>query len=202
MDKLYIDTLGAKVRPGDTATFVGEAAQSGDYVVSQYLDDRLGCAVLLKTLMELKDTDVELFCVFTAQEEVGCRGAGPAAFAIMPDYAIAVDVTGTGDVPGAKDRKNIKLGGGPIVKIMDRAAIGHPDVLARIDKAARAAGIEYQPLVASSGGTDTGAIAASASGIPAACIATPMRYIHTPNEVSYLPDCEQCVALLKAVLGG
>ncbi len=201
MDKLYIDTMGQTVRPGDTATFVGEMTQSGDCIVSPYHDDRIGCAILLKLLEELKETDVDLFCVFTAQEEVGCRGAGPAAYAIMPDYAIAIDVTGTGDIPG-DGKSPVKLGGGPVIKIMDRAAIGHPDVIARMEKAAEKAGISCQRLVATAGGTDTGAMAASRGGVPAACLSIATRYIHTPNEIVNIADCEQSVALLKVMLEG
>ncbi len=201
MDHIYIDTMGEKVLPGDTATFLGETTQCGESIVSPYLDDRIGCVILLKLLEQLKDSDVDLFCVFTVQEEVGCRGAGTAAYAIMPDYAIAVDVTGTGDVPGDQKRP-VKLGGGPIIKIMDRAAIGHPDVIARMEKAAEKAGIACQRLVATAGGTDTGAIAASRGGVPAACLSVPTRYIHSPNEIVSIADCEQCVSLLKAVLEG
>jgi len=64
-------------------------------VISKALDNRSGCAVVVKAIKELKKTDNEIYFVFTVQEEVGLRGAKTAAFSIKPDIAIAVDVTMT-----------------------------------------------------------------------------------------------------------
>lgn len=108
ISKLYVD-LGAAdkkeaekiVSIGDTASFVGGFVKCGDKVVSKALDNRVGCAILMQALSEIKDCENDLYFVFTTQEEVGLRGAKTAAFAINPDIAVAVDVTDTGDTPSA-----------------------------------------------------------------------------------------------------
>jgi len=70
--------------------FQGDAVLQGDTVISKALDNRSGCAVVVKAIKELKKTDNEIYFVFTVQEEVGLRGAKTAAFSIKPDIAIAV----------------------------------------------------------------------------------------------------------------
>ena len=127
ISKLYVD-LGAAdkkeaekiVSIGDTASFVGGFVKCGDNVVSKALDNRVGCAILMQALSEIKDCENDLYFVFTTQEEVGLRGAKTAAFAINPDIAVAVDVTDTGDTPSAPTMA-IELGKGTAIKVMDRS---------------------------------------------------------------------------------
>ena len=77
------------------------------------MDDRSGCAVLLETMKQVKNSDNEIYAVFSTQEEVGLRGARTAAYAIQPDMGIALDVTLSNDYP--MNKKGVtpsKLGGG------------------------------------------------------------------------------------------
>jgi endoglucanase len=201
IDQIYIDTAGETVALGDTATFVGETLLSGDKLISPYLDNRAGCAILLKALMGLQNSDIDLYVVFTVQEEVGCRGAGPAAYAVMPDCAVTVDICGAGDLPCDPAKNPLKVGAGPVVTLMDRMAISHPAVAQRLMDAAKTAEIPYQPFVEVRGGTDTGTIAASRGGVPAACMSICARYVHTPNEMISLSDCEQCARILIQAFG-
>ena len=61
ISKLYVD-LGAAdkkeaekiVSIGDTASFVGRFVKCGDKVVSKALDNRVGCAILMQALSEIK----------------------------------------------------------------------------------------------------------------------------------------------------
>ena len=105
---LYVD-IGAKDRAdaekyvsrGDYISFTTKFSAFGEGLVrGKALDDRVGCAIVLELFKNSYDCD--LWAVFTVQEEVGCRGSKPAAYAIAPDYAIAVDVTNTGDRAGAE----------------------------------------------------------------------------------------------------
>ncbi len=117
VEKLYID-IGAKnkeeaqkyVNIGDSASFAGEFIEAGDRLISKAFDDRIGCYVVIEALKNLK-TENEVYFVFTVQEEVGTRGAAAAAYNIHPDFAVAVDVTSTGDTPKAKRWQSLLVKG-------------------------------------------------------------------------------------------
>ena len=133
LDACYVD-IGAKdeeqarrmVQVGDTAVYDTAIFLSGDKVISPYLDNRISCAVLLRVLEELDACPNDLYLVFSAQEEVGLRGARTAAWSIDPDYALAVDVTDVDDTPGSEKLGTVRLGQGAAVKVMDRSVICHP----------------------------------------------------------------------------
>lgn len=199
-DKLYVDTAGAKVELGETAAFCAEPVFTGNHVISPYLDNRLGCAVCLKALELLQDTDNDIFCVFTVQEEVGCRGAKPVAFTITPDLAIAVDICGLADFPGEKKPNSLTIDAGPVVKIMDAGVICHPTVVSLLEDSAKKTGITVQRYVAESGGTDAGAIANTRGGVPSGVLSIPIRYTHNPNEIANLDVAESCAKLLAEAI--
>ena len=105
-------------------------------VVSPYLDNRISCAILLKVLEEMELCPNDLYVVFTVQEEVGLRGAKPAAWAVDPDYAVVVDVTDVDDTPGSEKCGTVQLGKGPAIKIMDSSVICHPDMIQKLESQA------------------------------------------------------------------
>ena len=129
-----------------------------------------------------KETPNDVYAVFTVQEEVGCRGAKTAAALINPDIAIAVDVSNVGDTPESMEL-NLALGKGPAIKIKDASFIIHEDVKNLLFNVAKENSIPFQLEAASFGGTDTGAIHLTGSGIPAGTISIPTRYIHSPSEI-------------------
>lgn len=200
VEKLYVDTAGEKVEIGETAAFCGEPVFSGDHVISPYLDNRLGCAVCLKALEQLKETDNDIFCVFTVQEEVGLRGAKPVAFTITPDLAIAVDICGLADFPGEKKPNSLTIEDGPVIKIMDHSVICHPTVVSLLEEAGRKLNIPTQRYVAESGGTDAGAIVETRGGVPTGVLSIPIRYTHNPNELANLKVAEDCARLLAEAI--
>jgi endoglucanase len=202
LSKMYID-IGAKSREeaekvvsiGDVACFEGSAVKQGDIIISKALDDRSGCAVLIKAIKNLTQTKNELYFVFTVQEELGLRGARTAAYSIRPDIAIAVDVTLTGDTPQSHPME-VKCGMGPAIKIKDRSVICHPEVKRLLEDAAKRKKIPYQFEILEVGGSDPGAIHITAGGIPSGAISVPARYVHSPVETVSLTDMENAVKLL------
>ena len=175
---------------------------AGNTMISPYTDDLCGCIALLIAMEELKDTQVEnaLRFVFTVQEEVGLRGAKPAAWDVQPHMGIAVDVTRTGDTSGEIDgqRMQVVLGKGPTVKIKDSSVQCNPQVIEHLRKAAKENKIPYQDEILLAGGTDTAAVQKTRAGILSGCVSIPCRNIHAPAEIVDLKDVENVGKLLAA----
>ena len=208
IDSLFID-IGAKdkaearkfVLPGDAAVFSGGVCGlCGGRLAAPYLDNRLGCAILLHALLSLKKCEYDVWGVFAAQEEVGLRGAKTAAYAIDADFAIVLDVTDSFDVPEQKGYGETKMSHGAAIKVMDRAFVAHPAVTSALESAAEKAKIAYQRDVVTAGGTDGGSINLSRGGVPTGGISVPVRYMHTPCEVADMEDVESAEKLLLYAL--
>ncbi len=199
-DKLYID-VGAEsrddcpVKVGDIGVFSRPLVAQGNRLIAKAFDDRIGCAVLVKVLEEIRDCSHDLYFVFTVQEELGLRGAITSAYGIAPDVAIAVDITLTGDTPEAP-KMAVALGKGPAIKVKDARMISHPGVRQALLRAAEEAGIPYQLEVLEGGTTDAAAIQLTREGVPTGVISIPCRYAHTPSEMVDLRDVENAVKLL------
>lgn len=205
LSKLFID-IGEKsedstkkyVNIGDMASFEGDYYQNSNIVISKALDNRVGCYILLEAMKDTK-TDNDLYFVFSSQEEVGLRGAKAAAYSINPDYAIAVDVTDTGDCPSSPSNC-VKLGGGAAIKIMDRSVLCDSYVRGFMIDIARENNIPYQLEIMTDGGTDAGAMHLSRGGVKTGGISVPTRYIHSPSEMASVGDIKDCIRLLKTVI--
>lgn len=192
----------ARVSVGDALALPSYLRRlSGKRVIGRPLDDRIGCAVLLRLAELLCAPLDDIFYVFTVQEEVGCRGAGPAAFDIAPDLALNFDVTATGDEQGAKPMA-VSLGRGVAVKIRDASVISDRTVVEELLAVAYAGNIPVQCEILPFGGTDTSAVQMSRGGCRACALSLPCRYIHTGVETADLGDAEAAVSLMLAFLGG
>jgi len=206
LSKMYIDIGAADkadaekyVNIGDVAGFIGDFEQTDRVVISKALDNRVGCYVLIQALKEMKNSKNDIYAVFTAQEELGVRGATTAAYTAEPHMAIAVDVTKTGDTPGAAVMA-VKLGGGAAIKVRDDRVITHHTVRELMIKTAQAGDISYQMEVLQGGGTDAGAIHTSRSGVPSGVLSIPVRYVHSTSEMAAVGDIEAAVRLLRCLM--
>ncbi len=187
------------VQIGDVACFERQFLDMGDRVIAKAMDDRVGVAVLIETMRKINSTPHELFFVFTTQEEVGIRGAAPAAYGIDPDLGLAVDVTATGDTP--KDKQiEVKLGQGPAIKIRDSRMLSDPRIVDWIVHTAAASRLPHQFEILEGGTTDASAIQLTRAGIPSGCISIPCRYIHSPSEMVDLHDVQNAIELLTRLL--
>jgi endoglucanase len=120
---------------------------------------------------------------------------------VDPDLAIAVDVTLTGDTPEAP-KMAVALGKGPAIKLKDNSIISHPKIKDALISAAEQKKVPYQLEVLEFGGTDSGAIHLSRSGVPSGGLSIPSRYVHSPSEMVHLKDLEMAVELLTGFIEG
>ncbi|MGQ9517013.1 MAG: M42 family metallopeptidase [Anaerolineae bacterium] len=206
LDKLFID-VGATspadcpVRVGDMAGFHRPFFARGTRWVGKAMDDRIGCAVLVEFLRQVRDSVYDLYVVFTVQEEIGLRGAAVSAYGVEPDVAIAVDITTTGDVPEG-ERMAVELGKGVAIKVKDSGMIAHPGLRRHMVQTAEKAGVPYQLEVLRRGTTDAYAMQVSREGVPAGVLSIPTRYAHTPSEMVDQRDVRATVDLLLRLVAG
>jgi len=187
------------IKPGDMITPYLEFRELANpkYLLAKAWDNRIGCAVAIDVLNNLKGETHpnEYFGIATAQEEVGCRGAGTVANMINPDIVIAADVCLDGSTPGADKIKSV-LGKGPVFLLMDGGLIGHKALREYVVKLADELEIPYQFDVLMGGGTDAATMHRAHDGAPALSLGIPSRYIHSNGSIIHRDDYENAVKLM------
>lgn len=217
-DNLYIDlgldsaeavaALGVKV--GDPIVYVADLDSLGgnpDRVFGKAVDDRIGCAMLVKLLDGLQAAEFagEVHAVITVQEEVGLRGATVATHRVNPDLAIALDTVPAGDTPDINTNKElpIHIGRGPVIQVLSgggaRGFLLNPSVKKFMVDMAEQAQVPYQLAVFSGGNTDASAMHLVRDGILSAALTMPRRYSHSPVEMLDLNDAVYALQLLHQV---
>lgn len=207
IDAMRID-IGAKnkeaatklVKLGERAAFMTPYEELGPTAIGKAFDNRAGCAALVE-LLQAEPYPFDLYATFTVQEEVGLRGAEIVAYDIKPDIAIILESTPAYDLPNEQDASpNVALGEGPSIYVMDRHAIQDPRLVGHITRVAAENEIPFQIRQPGGGGTNTGSIQRSLSGVRAATIAIPGRYAHTPAMLINLDDYAHLVQLADKTL--
>ncbi len=204
-DNLFID-IGAEnlkdankmgIKIGDPISFNVKYSRIGkEKVTGKAFDDRVGCAIMIETLKQLKNPDCTICAVGTVQEEVGLRGAGTATFGIDPDVGIALDVTVAGDVPGVKEfDTSLKMGKGPVLTVADAGLITHPKILRLLMDTAEENKIAFQLETGLPGTTDAARMSLSRQGVPSGTVSIAVRYIHSPTGMLSLKDAENSAKL-------
>lgn len=172
----------------------------GGRVTAKALDNRAGCAAVIRALELLKgknDLGFNIAVMLSSQEELGERGAVIGAYAVEPDLAVIVDTSfakthfESGELCGM-------LGKGPMIGISPSLTRSVSDELMRI---AEQEGIPYQVEVMScKTGTNADAIGVARGGVMTATVSVPERHMHTPVEIVELADIENTAALIAKYL--
>jgi endoglucanase len=188
LNTLYVD-IGAStkdetkkyVQLGDLAYFESEFVVFGDdFIKCKAIDDRLGCAIMIDMINS--ELEYDMHFVFTAQEEIGTRGAGVAAYALKPDYALVLEATTACDIPGVNEENQVcKLNGGTVVPFMDNGTFYDKELYNIAIKTAKENNLKFQTKTQIAGGNDSAIIHKTAGGIRTICLAAPCRYLHTPS---------------------
>ena len=206
-DALYID-IGAKDReeaeklvpPGTYGSFVGPPQEFGQgFLKAKAIDDRIGCAIMLELLKE--DLPLDVTFAFTAQEEVGTRGAFGTAFSVSPEVALVLETTTAADLPGVEGARRVCAPGkGPVISYMDSSTIYDRGLFENLRRLAEEYGIPWQTKEYIAGGNDARTIQRSRSGVRVAALSAAVRYLHAPATVGSLADFENMWKLTRLFL--
>ncbi len=208
LDNMFVD-IGAKSKDeamklvpiGSFGVYDSYFYKNGDLLISKAMDDRIGCAVIVEIFKRIKKPHNTIIGSFTVQEETGLVGASVAAYSLVPDVCIAIDVTDSSDYPKSFKRHSMALGKGPAIKIKDRASISNRSIVEKLVQIAEQEKIPYQMEVLTFGGTNAAVLQKTRSGIPSATVSIATRYVHSPSEIVSLKDVENTVELLVNYAG-
>lgn len=186
------------VSPGDRIVYSGTPRSLlGTRITSPSLDDRVGCAAVIRTAQLLQGEDLawEIFVLLSSREEVGGQGARTAAYTLDPTQAICVDVSFAVQ-PGMDKGKYAELSKGPMIGIAPSLSNG---MRQKLVETAQEEGIACQfEAMGGNTGTDADGICIARGGVPCAVLSIPQRNMHTPAEIVDLQDVEQTARLMAA----
>lgn len=188
---------------GDQIIFEPNAGILNDNVYyGKAADNRIGCYAMIKVMESLaksKDLYAEIYACATAQEEVGLKGGKTSSFNINPDFALVIDTTITGDIPGIEEKvSTLKLGKGVAITMIEasgRGTIVSQKVRKLMLSVARENMIPHQIDVIDGGMTDGATIHINRKGILTGILSIPTRYIHAPTSVFNIKDVNSAVDL-------
>ena len=135
---------------------------------------------------------------------VGLKGARTSSFAIDPDFAIILDTTIAGDVPGIEDKvSSLKIGDGVAITMIEASGKGtivNNKVRRLMIDTAKENNIKHQVDIVSGGMTDGAVIYMNRSGILTAILSLPTRYLHSATAVFDINDLNEGVKLTQKVI--
>jgi endoglucanase len=133
-EEVLIETAGDVAAGSPGMWDLPEPALRRGLVLARACDDLAGCAAMLALLERLSRRRVaaEAYCLFTRAEEVGFVGAiGAARAGTIPRKLPVVAIETSKVLPG------VEVGGGPILRVGDRASVFTPEVTAFCERVAK-----------------------------------------------------------------
>jgi putative aminopeptidase FrvX len=193
------------VRVGHTVTMPKEYVRlAGRRATGRSFDDRVGSTALVLALRRLDPRRLRHTVIFlwSVREEIGLEGAQVAADSLRsrPVRVHAVDTFVSADSPLEPQAFAVApLGKGPVARALDNSSATPPACLDTLVTLARDRGIPLQ-IGTTNGGNDGSVF--GAYGVPDVPLGWPLRYSHSPVEVTDLRDLLLLAELVRAAAEG
>jgi tetrahedral aminopeptidase len=201
-DQLFLETglapkeAARRFRVGSVGAIEDRPIRLGDLWCAANLDNRAGCAAVVAALRATPSPRYDLHVIFSAQSDLGARGAATGAFGVDPEKAVVVDVAHL----DPKETGGAAVGKGPCLGLKESGFLAHPEALALVKRAAAAARVPTQWLIRESEGSDARAVRAARTGVPTALIAIPARRSGGPVSFVHARDIGQTATLVARLL--
>ncbi len=189
------------VQVGDYIYFTSKFFKQGDFLFGKAFDDRAGCCAITEILLS-GPYEASLYASYNVSEEVGLRGGYTCAFDVE-NIHFNLNLEGT----TCSDREleqtyspSTELGKGPAFTIMDNSSIANKKLLDFAISIAKKNNIPYQFKRTVTGGTDSGVISLTQSGVASITLSVPVRYIHAPWSIINKKDFENYIKLAIAIV--
>jgi putative aminopeptidase len=199
---LAVSGLGIKV--GDTVTIPKRFLQLlGRRVSIRSLDDRVGCAAMVRAVWDLKPGfKRNVAFLWSTREELGLEGASEFAATAaqagqIPASVFAIDTFVSSDSPLESQRfADAKLGDGFVVRAIDSSNIAPWKDVQRLQAIASRHNIKVQYGVTGGGNDGSAFVRYGAISVP---LSWPLRYSHSPAELIDLGDLDSLTSVTVAL---
>ena len=176
---------------GATLIFRPDLRITKEYVMSPYLDNRLGILNALKVCETLKDGIV----AFSCYEEIGGGSVSVLLEDIMAKYAIRQALIS--DITWITE--GVRHGDGVVISIRDQNIPRRPFINKIIDLTLKS-GIPFQLEVEAGGASDGREVHHSRFQIDWCFIGAPENNVHSPNETVHLEDFKAMTDLYRFLM--
>ncbi len=193
-----VETLG--IGPGARVIWNPQTRRIGSNITGKAMDDRAALAIATtagEKLANSGELPFEFWLASTVQEENGLLGAASLVDEMSYDYAIALDVGLTGDIPGP-DKRDFpsRLGSGPVVVYQDSRCHYSRRLSDRLIDVAKSQSVPVQRAIFQNYGSDGAELLRR--GVETALLTYPTRYTHSPIETVDEADLIHTADLLIA----
>lgn len=196
------DVLGAPV----ASYTVSEAGSRR--VAAKALDNRIGCLLLVELARRFAiappPTGVAL--VAPVREEFDLQGSPHVVRALRPDVCVVIDVTPASCPPDLAGHHDVRLGGGPALKLYDfhgrgplAGYLAPGPVVELVSRVAAEQEIPLQREALVGLVTDASSLVAIDPLPTLVCLSLPVRYTHSPIETCDVSDLAGLIALAAVV---
>jgi len=198
------EVASAGIRVGSQITFDSQVTYlQNNMIACKAIDDRAGCAVLLKIAQNLskKRAKRTIALSFSVQEEGGTRGIQSVASIVEPEYALVVESTTACDVPGVAESKMVaRVDSGCAFTVADGTINISPELLDTQIKIATKHKIKHQLKTPKFGGTNAGSLHVTGKGVKTCIVSAPVRYLHSSVSAVSLTDLEDVLTFANAFI--
>lgn len=168
-----------------------------DRITGKGLDNKACAATALYALTNTKKEELagDVCLLLSCFEETArCGGVAPAAFSLLPDYAMVIDVN-LARVPDTPKSDTVVMGDGVSVSI---SAVTDKRLTDMTVELCKEKNIKHQRIAApSSTGTNATALNLVGGGVPVVDVGLPLKNMHTYTELVDLSDSAELSRLVK-----
>lgn len=196
----YIQSVNGFIEVGDVAVLTPFFHISDNVITATYLDDRVGCAILVDIACRLNaSTEADISFIFTVQEEIGNKGAYKIAQHYDFDEVYCIDTTRA--ISGEYNQPIYPLmGEGTCIKLCDGTGICSKKLNNKLISIAESNKIHIQKELLFSGGSDISAFARHGYKTLFTGISIPCKNMHSRKEQVCISDIIATEKLILEIL--
>ncbi len=169
----------------------------GDRIAGKAFDDKACGACIAHGVAAVKAEDMagDVYFLFSAGEETSMLGAITGGAAILPDYALVIDVTHAA-APETGDRPLAAFGSGAV---LEYAPMVNRTMTGMLKKTVEQKQIPFTcAATGGSTGTNANRLWMTGDGVPTVLVSLPIKNMHSSTEVLDLRDAQAVADVVSA----